>query len=103
MAEGVVNLKTLKVAVNLVLDHLMEDLKLENVPIDPAQDYYWDCPEPEMYDMSITPTSDHLVIGSLRDDAQFIRSVRRGEGGDASVNLIHVAPLLRYIAHAIGR
>jgi len=103
MAEGEINLKTLKFAVNSVLDHLMEDLGLENIPIDGAKDYYWDCPAPEIYDMSTTPTGDHLTVGSLRDDMEFIRSVRRGQGGDISYNLVHIAPLLRYIADTIGR
>ena len=103
MSTSEINLKTLKFAVNSVLDHLMEDLGLENVPIDGAKDYYWDCPAREMYDMSITPTGDHLTVGSLRDDMEFIRSVRRGESSDASINLVHIAPLLRYIADTIGR
>jgi hypothetical protein len=103
MANNEINLKTLKLAVNSVLDHLIEDLGLENVPIDGAKDYYWGCPAPEMYDMSTTPTGDHLTVGSLRDDMEFIRSVRRGESYDASINLVHVAPLLRYIADTIGQ
>jgi len=68
MAESEINLKTLKFAVDSVLDHLMEDLGLENVPID--KDYYWDCPAREMYDMSVTPTGDHLTVGSLADDME---------------------------------
>ena len=103
MAQAEINLKALKFAVNSVLDHLMEDVGLENVPIDAPDDNYWDCPAPEMYDMSATPTSDHLTVGSLGDDIQFIKSIRRGESADASVNLVHVAPLLRYIAHKVGR
>ena len=103
MAENEINLKTLKFAVNSVLDHLMEDLELENVHIEGAKDHYWDCPAPEMYDMSPTPAGDHLTVGSLCDDMEFIRSVRRGQGGDISYNLVHIAPLLRYIADTIGR
>jgi len=103
MAKREINVKTLKFAVNSVLDHLMEDLGLENVPIDDAKDYYWECPAPEMYDMSSTPTADDLTVGCLNDDMEFIRSVQRGQAGDYSINLVHVAPLLQYIAHTVGR
>ena len=103
MANTEINLKTLKFAVNSVLDHLMEDIGMESVPIDPDRDLYWDCPAPEMYDTSTRPTADHLTVGCLSDDMRFIMSVKRGESADASVNLVHVAPLLRYIADAVGR
>ena len=99
MSQAEIDLITLKAAVNSVLDHLIEDLGLKSIPLE--HDNYWDCPAPELYDVSTTPAD--LTIGSLFDDMQFTRSVRRGQSGDASINLVHIAPLLRYIADKVGQ
>lgn len=99
MGTNEIDLRTLKQAVNSLLDHLMEDLRLEGVRIDDACDFYWDCPAPEIFDSSAKPTD--LTVGRLSDDMDFIRSVRRGQGADVSYNLVHVAPLLRYIAETV--
>jgi hypothetical protein len=89
----------LKLAVNSVLDHLIEDLGLESVPLD--KDHYWDCPAPEIYDSSTRPSE--LTVGCLTDDMDFIQSIRRGQSADASYNLVHIAPLLRYIAETVKK
>ena len=60
-----IDVPSLKVAVNVVLDHLFEDLGIRTLALE--EDLYWDCPVPELYDMSKTPIG--LVVGSLRDDA----------------------------------
>jgi hypothetical protein len=99
MAKNEINLKILKQAVNSVLDHLIEDLNLEAVPIEDGKDFYWDCPAAQMYNLSIEPTE--LTVGRLSDDAHFIRLIQRGQSGDISYNLVHVAPLLRYIAETV--
>jgi hypothetical protein len=103
MAKGEINLKTLKLAVDSVLDHLIQDLALETVPIEADEDFYWHCSAPGIYDASTQPTEKDLTIGRLSDDMEFVQSVKRGQSADASINLVHVAPLLRYIAETIGR
>jgi hypothetical protein len=90
-----------KNAVNAVLDHLLEDVGLEKVKIEDIEDFYWYCEEPELYDSYKKPGD--LSVGRLSDDEHFVRLIRRGEGGDISYNLVHVAPLLLYIAHKIKR
>jgi hypothetical protein len=52
MSKREINLKVLKSAVNAVLDHLLEDLGVENVTIENEKDSYWDCPYPELHDAS---------------------------------------------------
>jgi len=37
----------------------------------------------------------------LSDDFDFIKSVHRGQSADVSYNLVHIAPLLRYIGETI--
>lgn len=42
-----------------------------------------------------------LEIGRLSDDVDFVQLVERGQSGDISYSLIHVAPLLRYLGQKI--
>lgn len=95
MSKREINLTVLKSAVNAVLDHLMEDLGIENFAIEDERDSYWECPYPEMYDVSMLPSN--LTVGQLSDDFDFVELVRRGQSADVSYNLVHIAPLLRYI------
>lgn len=99
MGFAEIDVRQLKTAVNAVLDHLVEDLHLEKITIDQNQDFYWDCPYAQLCDVSKKPTE--LDVGRLSDDVDLIKNVRRGESADASYNLVHVFPLLRYIAENI--
>jgi len=99
MSKREINLKVLKSAVNAVLDHLVEDLGIENIAIEEGKDSYWDCPYPEMQDVSMQPSD--LTVGQLSDDFHFVKLVRRGQSADVSYNLVHIAPLLRYIGERI--
>lgn len=96
-----IDLKALKEAVNAVLDHLISDFGMDKVRIENDCDLYWSCPASEIHDMSKKPIG--LDVGSLRDDIDFLRLIKRGESGDVSYNLVHVAPLMRYIAEKIKR
>lgn len=101
LANQQIDLKVLKKAVNAVLDHLTNDLGIETVPIEQDTDLYWHCPASELYDVSKKPIG--LDIGRLKDDVDFITMIQRGQSGDSSYNLVHVAPLLRYIAEKVKR
>ncbi|MFZ0978402.1 MAG: hypothetical protein WAN23_03275 [Candidatus Acidiferrales bacterium] len=96
-----IDLERLKAAVSAIFDHLIEDLKLKTVQIDEKEDFYWHCESPEVYDVSKKPTD--LGIGRLSDDMDFVKLIQRGQSGDASYTLVHVAPLLRYIAEKVGK
>ncbi len=101
MGTSEINLKSLKTAVDTVLDHLIEDLGLETVKIDEIQQLYWHCPASELHDVSKPPVG--LDIGRLGDDIDFVKLIRRGQSADTSYNLVHIAPLLRYIGENIKR
>lgn len=94
-----IDVKALKLAVNAVLDHVVEDLGIERIKIEEGTDYYWHCPASEIHDMSKKPLG--LDVGRLSDDVDFVRLVKRGQSADVSSNLVHIAPLLRYIADRI--
>ena len=99
MGYDEIDLKALKEAVNIILDHLITDLGLDKVKIEESSDHYWHCPASEINDMSKTPVG--LDIGSLRDDVDFVKLIKRGQGGDISYNLVHVVPLLRYLGEKV--
>ncbi|SRR6266404_3035668 len=101
MAYGEIDVKALKNAVNAVLDHLIDDLGLENVKIEESSDLYWHCPASEIYDISKKPIG--LDVGRLTDDVDFMKLIKRGQSGDVSYTLVHIAPLLRYIGEMIKR
>jgi hypothetical protein len=94
-----IDVKVLKEAVDIILDHLIADLGLEKIKIEEGSDHYWHCPVSEINDMSKAPVG--LDIGRLRDDVDFVRLIKRGQSGDISYNLVHIAPLLRYIAEKV--
>jgi hypothetical protein len=85
MSKRQINLKVLQSAVNAILDHLLEDFGIENVTIEDEKNSYWDCPYPEMYDVSMQPSD--LTVGQLSDDFDFVKLVRRGQSADISTFL----------------
>jgi hypothetical protein len=99
MGQAEIDVNVLKNALNAILDHVIDDLGLDKVSI--AEDYYWHCPASEIYDMSKKPSG--LDVGSLADDVDFVKLIKPGESGDVSYNLVHVAPLLRYIAETVKK
>jgi transcriptional regulator of aromatic amino acid metabolism len=100
MANAEIDLKSIRGAVNAILDHLVEDLKINKIEIDSETDLYWNCPSLEMYDMSKKPEVD---VGKLSDDIDFVKLIERGQSGDMSYNFVHIAPLLRYIGQKIKK
>src|SRR5882724_4322142 len=101
MENAEIDLKILKDAVNAVLDHLINDLGFEKIKIDESCDHYWHCPASEIHDMSKKPAG--LDIGSLSDDMDFVKLIKRGQSGDVSYNLLHIAPLLRYLGEKVKK
>jgi hypothetical protein len=99
MAE--IDVKFLRNAVNIVLDHVINDLGLEKISIEGSSDYYWHCPASEVHDMSKKPIG--LDVGSLPDDIDFVNLISRGRSGDVAYNLIYACSLLRYIAENVKR
>ncbi len=98
MGHAEIDLRILKAAVDAVLDHVIEDLQVERVQIDDADDYYWE------YAFTVRPVEGGRALpeaGRLSDDMDFVKLIRRDEAGAASYNLVHIAPLLRFIGEKI--
>ncbi len=52
-----IDLKALKEAVNVILDHLITDLRFDKIAIEESSDHYWHCPTSEIHDVSKTPSA----------------------------------------------
>jgi hypothetical protein len=90
----------LRAVVNLILDHIIHDLKIENVQLD--EDYYWGMGKEDLY--AILNEKPDLTIGSLADDWDFLSKMDKDRRHEAvSLMLIHVAPLLRYVGEKVGQ
>lgn len=93
MAYAEIDIKHLRKAIDAILAHILEDLDIERLPVD--EDQYWDIAGLEIYDISKNPGD--FSIGSLVDDIDFSRKIRRGESYDSPINIMHIWPQLRYI------
>ena len=89
-----IDLRDLKRAVDGLLDHMIERLGVKKVAIAEQEDFYWDFDHSEMYDASKRPTE--LTVGRVSDDLDFVQKMLDDDG--YVVLMLHVAPLLKYIA-----
>lgn len=94
----VIKVSDLRKVVDLVFDHIEQDLKISSVPIE--EDYYWNIPTAELFDALKDPAN--LDMGQLYADWEFLTKLETKEDSP-SLMLIHLAPLLRYIGEKIGR
>ena len=95
MENHEIDLRDLRKAVNVILDHIVEDLGVPKIVINEKEDFFWDCPPPEMYDMSKKPSE--WWTGRLSDDLEFVQTMMRNDSGYVAFMLTHLAPLLRYV------
>jgi hypothetical protein len=99
VASDEIDIKCLKNGIIAILDHLTEDLNIKQVRVPEEEDFYWSCPPSERYDTTKKPSE--MWTGRLTDDVDLTKAIKRGSGGDISLNLIHLAPLLLYIGEKI--
>lgn len=93
-----IKLPDLRRITDLIFDHIEQDLKISAVPIE--EDNYWNVPTEELYDVLKEPAK--LDIGQLYDDWEFLTKIQTKEEAVALM-MIHLAPILRYIAEKIGQ
>jgi hypothetical protein len=85
-----------------IVDALLKRIEAQAGPeviID--DEHYWDLPSPEVWDMATKPTEVDQV-GSLADDLHFLRVMTDPLNVGPTLNLIHVAPLLRYLGEKVA-
>lgn len=95
-----IDLKSLKKATDMILDHVIEDLGVEKIQVEDDGDYYWDVPTANLY--AVKEAQPRLDVGRLSDDLDFVSKMLRDNAPVALV-LIHVAPLLRRLGEKVGQ
>jgi hypothetical protein len=101
MSNAEIDVRGLKRSENAVPDHVIDDLGHEKIRVEENRDYSWDCPDSQIYDMSKSLVG--LDVGRLSDGVDFVKLIEHGQGGDVSYHLVHVAPLLSYIAEKVKK
>lgn len=94
-----INLTELKSAIDAIFLHMTDGLGLHEIPL--SQDYYAEVPEESLY--AVGQAIESPSVGSLVDDLRFLNGMSRDKDEAVSLMLMHVAPLLRYIAHKVGQ
>jgi hypothetical protein len=94
-----IKLDELQTVVNSIFNHIRSDLRLDEVEL--TADYYWDIPGSSLY--AVGADMEAPTVGSLVDDLEFLRPLLTDQDQAVSLMLLHVAPLLRYIATKVGQ
>ena len=94
-----INLMDLKMVTNRLLDHAIDELGVERIPVDSP--FYWNIPTTQLYEMDRKPTE--LDIGSLADDWELTSDLKNNQNKPVCYQLTEVAPLLRYIGEVLGK
>lgn len=98
-SKSIVKISDLKTTVDAILSHITDDLGIDSIELD--QDLYWEIPEGQLYVLNQNP-GNH-TMGSLFDDLEFLQPLLTDRDRALSLMLLHVAPLLRYLALKIGQ
>ena len=97
--KNIVKIADIKLIIDSIFEHLTDDLKIDEVEL--TEEFYQEVPEAVLYSMGENVTG--LTVGSLFDDLEFLRPLVSDRSLATSLMLIHVAPLLRYIAMKVGQ
>lgn len=97
--KSAIKVSELRAIIDSILSHVENDLRLDEIEL--SEDYYWNIPDEALYSVGQNPSE--LTVGSLCDDLEFLRPLLKDKEQAFSLMLIHVAPLLRYIATKVGQ
>ena len=92
------DLRDLRRAINVALDHIIEARGVETVEI--AQPFYWNVPQDTRYDVAQDPPD--LDVGSLADEWDFCANLLDGSAPPVALQLDELAPILQYVGVVLG-
>lgn len=97
--DSAIDISKLRTIVDLIFNHIQKDLRINEVEL--TEDYYWNISDEALYAVGQNP--EDVSIGSLYDDLEFLMPLLKDKEQAFSLMLVHVAPLLRYIAMKVGQ
>jgi hypothetical protein len=95
-----INLLELRKVTNAILDHIIEDLEINKLPLKDTADFYWEVPSERLY--TVHEEQPQLDVGRLSDDLEFLSIITQDKQQAVALMLSHLAPILRYIGEEIG-
>ena len=87
-----VKLSDLRIIFNKILDHLEKN---GVTSIELEEDYYWEIPKNQVYNMHKDPKK--LSIGQLYEDMEFLNNILKGRDEPIGYGLVWISSILRYI------
>lgn len=99
MAQAEIDIAILKSSLDLVFDHICNDLRIKKLKISEDDRLYWHVDLLKSFDMDQDP--DQYLVGDVLDDYEFLRNMteKAETSSDApTLMLEHVAGVLRAIA-----
>jgi len=95
------NLRDLKQVSDAILDHILNDLKIETITIADDKDFYWEIPSDQVYAIKEPPPK--LDVGRLADDWEFLAPLLNNRDQAVALMLVHVASLFRHIGEEVSQ
>jgi hypothetical protein len=96
-----IDIRALKSVTNAILDHIVNDLKIDKLTVPDNKDFYWNVPTDQLYE--VKASQPELDVGRLSDDWEFLESILKDKSHAVSLMMMHVAPLLRHVGEEIGQ
>jgi hypothetical protein len=95
-----IDIRQLREIINHILDHVIDDLRIEKLAIDEKQDFYWDISDRHVYCVEKRPSE--LDVGRLTDDWEFLCPLSKDRSQAVPLMLTHVVPILKFIGEKVG-
>ena len=93
--QNEIDLEELRLATNALFDALVQE-RGKRVAISSVEDFYWEVPLECLN--KIRDQQPQLDVGRLTDDWGFVRPIAEDKSIATPLALIHIAPLLRFLA-----
>jgi hypothetical protein len=97
------NAKTIDIAEirrisDLIFEHILNNLEVKSVEL--TEDMYWTITPNDIYDIGNDPKD--FGIGQLYDDLDFLRRILDDESQAVPAMMMHLAPILGYLATRVN-
>lgn len=98
-----IDIADLRTTVNILLDRISFILGDDKIAIPKESELYWEFEYPELHQVGDGSMAPVAAIGSLADDWDFIQHIIAKPETALSLQMVHVVPLLRWLAYVVRR
>lgn len=94
-----VDLRQVQAILNKIFDQLIDVDGTATVEIN--ENFYWNIPKSQLYNMATSPESLRPDVGSLSDDWELVSPILQDDRDPVAYQLSEIAPLLRCLGETI--